>query len=195
MTMAKPSGRLRAAGLAAVTLAGIMLIGCQSVREATGAAKSPPDEFTVLTKAPLVIPPDYNLRPPQPGIAARNSTEGDDQTGAAFLPPDPATAAAQLGAAYSESEKLLLTKTNALAVDPGVRRGITSDIGEEDQGPAFAQKLLFQGATPPAAAPAASASATPSVSPKAAPALAAPALAGGTPSVSPQAAPAPAAMP
>ena len=29
--------------------------------------KNPPDEFAITTKAPLVVPPDYALRPPKPG--------------------------------------------------------------------------------------------------------------------------------
>jgi hypothetical protein len=61
-----------------------------------------------------------------------------------------------LGGAYSDGEKLLLTKTNALNVDPNVRHGIITDVGQEDQGAAFAQKVLYSGAgaapVPPMAA-------------------------------------------
>jgi hypothetical protein len=42
-----------------------------------------------------------------------------------------------------------LTKTNALSVDPNIRRTITSDVGLEDQGPGFAQKVLYQGPDAP----------------------------------------------
>jgi len=50
---------------------GMTLMGCEGIRQATGAAKLPPDEFTVLTKAPLVLPPDYNLRPPSRACVAQ----------------------------------------------------------------------------------------------------------------------------
>src|ERR1700680_4050254 len=103
MTMAKRTNRFGALPVAAVIVVGLSLIGCQSVREATGAAKTPPDEFTVLTKSPLVLPPDYNLRPPQPGIASRNDPEAEDQARAPLFPQDAATAAAQLGTGYSDS--------------------------------------------------------------------------------------------
>ena len=139
----------------------VVLCGCQSIRQATGAEKTPPDEFTVLTKSPLIIPPDYNLRPPQPGIASRNDPDADE-TGANLALPT--ANAATLGTAYSDGEKLLLSKTNALSVDPNIRKTITSDVGLEDQGPAFAQKVLFQGADPPkpaAPAPATGAPMTP----------------------------------
>ena len=130
--MAERNVLARAARIAALLGLGFSLIGCESIRQATGAAKLPPDEFTVLTKAPLIIPPDYNLRPPQPGIASRNEVDADDQARAALFPQNAATAAAALGTAYSDGEKLLLTKTNALTVDPDIRRRITSDAGQED---------------------------------------------------------------
>jgi len=70
--------------------------------------------------------------------------------------------AANLGAAYSDGEKLLLAKTNALNVDPNIRHSVTTDVGQEDQGPAFAQKVLYSGmGTAPAAAPAPAAAAAP----------------------------------
>lgn len=53
-------------------LLGVGLTGCQSFREAAGMTKSSPDEFAVATKAPLIIPPDYNLKPPLPGAAPTN---------------------------------------------------------------------------------------------------------------------------
>ena len=153
--MAERDSLTRAARIAAIFSLGFSLIGCQGLREATGAAKLPPDEFTVLTKAPLILPPDYNLRPPQPGVASRNEIDADDQARAALFPANPATAAAALGGAYSDGEKLLLTRTNALSIDPNIRRSVSSDVGQEDQGPAFAQRVLYEGtgAPPPAPAP------------------------------------------
>jgi hypothetical protein len=146
---------------AAMLSAGLALMGCQSVREATGVAKIAPDEFTVLTKAPLVIPPDFNLRPPQPGVASRNEVDAGDQGRAVLFPQNAVAAAAALGTAYSDGEKLLLAKTNALNVDPNIRRNVSADVGQEDQGPAFAQRLLYSGVTPAAAAPAANAAPAP----------------------------------
>ena len=152
--------------------AGVALSGCDSIRQATGAAKVAPDEFTVLTKSPLVIPPDFNLRPPQPGIASRNDPDADETGGALALPQTGATAADL--AAYSDGEKMLLNKTKALSVDANIRKTITQEIGQEDQGAAFAQKVLFDQAKPaaPAAAAAPVASAAPAVTPPAASAVA-----------------------
>ena len=44
------------------------LAGCQSASHALGMAKVTPDEFRVVTKGdPLVLPPDFALRPPARG--------------------------------------------------------------------------------------------------------------------------------
>src|SRR6185295_8660086 len=133
----------------AVTIlaAGVALSACQSLRQAVGSAKNPPDEFTVVTKAPLVSPPDFNLRPPQPGAAARNEPDPDALARDALFPNGQT---ATLGTEYSEGEKFLLTRTNALAVDPEIRRRVTGDAGQEDLGPDFANRLISQPAgTPP----------------------------------------------
>ena len=46
------------------------LAGCSgTVQEKLGLGKRAPDEFQVVRRAPLILPPDYSLRPP----AARRS--------------------------------------------------------------------------------------------------------------------------
>jgi hypothetical protein len=64
--------RLTPFGRNAALLVGIAVLGagasaCHTVGDAFGQNKSPPDEFRVVTKAPLVVPPEYALRPPAPG--------------------------------------------------------------------------------------------------------------------------------
>ena len=41
--------------------------GCTDLKKAIGLEKTSPDEFAVESRAPLTMPPDFNLRPPQPG--------------------------------------------------------------------------------------------------------------------------------
>jgi DUF3035 family protein len=153
---------LDATKVVAIAVAGLMLTGCTAFRTAIGATKNPPDEFTVVTKAPLVIPPDFNLRPPQPGAAARNEPDPDGLARDALFPQQGANQAAALGAEYSEGEKFLLTRTNALQVDPNIRRRVTTDVGQEDLGADFANRLLNQpaGTTPAGAAQAQAGSTT-----------------------------------
>jgi Protein of unknown function (DUF3035) len=47
----------------------LLLTGCSDFRQAIGMDRVGPDEFAVESRAPLTIPPDYDLRPPQAGAA------------------------------------------------------------------------------------------------------------------------------
>ena len=58
--------RLLAIGLACGLILG--LGGCADPKKALGLGKRSPDEFTVVTRAPLSLPPEFALRPPQPGV-------------------------------------------------------------------------------------------------------------------------------
>ncbi len=48
-----------------------LLSGCGggNWKQAIGIEPTSPDEFAVESRAPLTIPPDFNLRPPNPGAA------------------------------------------------------------------------------------------------------------------------------
>ena len=48
---------------------GLLLSGCSGLRQAIGMDRVGPDEFAVESRAPLTIPPEFDLRPPQPGAA------------------------------------------------------------------------------------------------------------------------------
>lgn len=58
-------GAARAAGI--LLVAAGLLAGCSEARQAMGLGKRAPDEFTVVKRAPLSLPPEYSLRPPEPG--------------------------------------------------------------------------------------------------------------------------------
>ena len=47
--------------------AGLAVAGCSELRRAVGMDRVGPDEFAVEARAPLTIPPEFDLRPPQPG--------------------------------------------------------------------------------------------------------------------------------
>lgn len=72
--------------LLGLALAALSLGACDSLRQAVGIDKSVPDESKVTQTPPLSIPPDFALRPPQPGQAgapayADNSMTGQQVTG------------------------------------------------------------------------------------------------------------------
>src|SRR5882724_1852506 len=101
--------------------------GCNSIRQAAGEGKDSPDEFAVVTKAPLVIPPDFNLKPPAPGTAPTNQIEPTQAAQNALFNADPATVAATLPATMSPGERYLLGAAGVQNADPTIRQQIASD--------------------------------------------------------------------
>ena len=56
-------------------LAMMVLSGCDNVRNVLSFPRGGPDEFSVTTNQPLVIPPDYDLRPPTTDAGSADATE------------------------------------------------------------------------------------------------------------------------
>lgn len=100
------------------------LSACESgsVRESLGLGKNPPDEFAVLTKAPLSLPPNYALRPPQPGQARPQSITPTEQARQSLLTNSRSAAAAQTRTArVSGAEASFLKQAGALGADNSIR--------------------------------------------------------------------------
>lgn len=64
---------------------------CSSVKRTLGIENSSPDEFMVTTRAPLTLPPDYDLRP----------LTGNPNASAVMTAPE---------AEFSKGEQALLSK-------------------------------------------------------------------------------------
>lgn len=127
--------------------AAVLLGGCAETRNALGLNKRVPDEFAVYSRAPLTLPPDYGLRPPEPGLrrpqgAAAQNDARKALAGGSALPSavDPQQAEAVGG----PSVQALLKQVGALETDPNIRVEInreTSFLAQESE--AFADNLLF----------------------------------------------------
>src|SRR5208337_693148 len=57
----------------------LLLPGCTDFKRSIGLEKTSPDEFAVESRAPLTIPPDFDLRPPQPGAPRPQEKSADQQ--------------------------------------------------------------------------------------------------------------------
>ena len=74
-----------------------------------------PDEFAVGRQAPLMIPPDFALTPPQPGAARANDVSPNAQAlDALFGGP----------AQRSAAESATITAAGADSADPGIRSAV-----------------------------------------------------------------------
>lgn len=121
----------------AIALVGLAASGCSSLRSAIGGGKNPPDEFAIVTKAPLTIPPDYSLRPPKPG-ETRPQEQSPSQRAQQLLVGD------QSSQPPSQGELVLIQQSGALDVDPNIRSILAAENGgwaEKDD--SLANRLLF----------------------------------------------------
>jgi hypothetical protein len=57
----------------------LLLPGCSDFARAVGIERVSPDEFAVESRAPLTIPPEFELRPPQPGAPRPQEATAADQ--------------------------------------------------------------------------------------------------------------------
>lgn len=136
----------RALRVAVLVSLGLSLAGCQSIRNAAGISKEAPDEFAVVTKAPLVVPPDYNLRPPRPGAAPTNQSSPTGAAQAALFSDDPNAVQESLGHGYSDEEKAILSNSGGAVADHSIRQELAAD-GKSMEGAdqSFTDSLLFGG--------------------------------------------------
>jgi hypothetical protein len=135
----------------AVSLCATALSGCDSLRQMAGLNKKSPDEFAVTTKAPLVIPPDFNLRPPLPGAPPTNALDPSSAAQAAlFAAADPQTAAASIGGNYTPGERMFLANAKAQTADPGIRARLNADqrAAVQNADRSFTDRVLGTAATP-----------------------------------------------
>jgi hypothetical protein len=130
-------GRRSAALLVGVVALGAGASACHTVGDAFGQTKNAPDEFRVVTKAPLVVPPEYALRPPAPGEPRPME-----------LQPESAAEQALIGereaADRDDAEKLLVAKAGAEHADPLIRYVIDDQFGAiAHKDKSFADKVMF----------------------------------------------------
>ena len=132
--------------LAAIGSVVLSMAGCESIRDAMGVTKQPPDEFAVVTKAPLIIPPDYSLKPPKPGAAPLNQVSPTESAEAALYSDDPKTVASTITGSYSNGEKMLMAQTGAAAANDSIRQQIAADnANQQSADESFTDHLLFGG--------------------------------------------------
>ena len=64
----------------AVCLAGLSLLSaCSNFKQMIGLDQPMPDEFAVESRAPLTVPPDFDLRPPEPGAPRPQEKSAEQQ--------------------------------------------------------------------------------------------------------------------
>ena len=140
--IASPSGQLRGTGLVACLVAfGLTLAACEGLKEQFGVGKNAPDEFAVVARAPLSLPPDYSLRPPAPGTPRPQQTSAQEKAKAALYGSASRT---QSAGRRTPGERALLARAGAASARPDIRRILNEEnalYAEGDE--SFVDALIF----------------------------------------------------
>lgn len=143
--MTKSLPRYSRIAIAALGVAGLALVsGCSDAKRIIGLERHSPDEFAVVSRAPLSIPPDFTLRPPAPGTVrpqegttrerAREAVVGAGGRGGVVLTAN----------GRSPGEMSLLVKAGADKADPDIRLTVdreTSALVSADR--SLADRIVF----------------------------------------------------
>ena len=138
-----------------LAIAPVVLAGCDGISKLVGG-KSAPDEFTVYSRAPLSIPPEYNLRPPSPGAARPQEVQPRDRAekvifgsrqqavSGNFLSGRGRNNLVPSSAPVSPGEKALVMRSGGNKTDPEIRAIINREsIVPISGSKTIANKVLF----------------------------------------------------
>jgi hypothetical protein len=111
-------------------VATLPLGGCDSFNRAIGKTRVIPDEFQVVSNAPLAIPPDYALRPPRVGNGPEQANPTDQARETVFRAGDTANGQPDPGASsarMSAGEQDLLRQAGANNTPSDIRQTVDAD--------------------------------------------------------------------
>ena len=117
-----------------LTLAAVAVTACSNNPLAN---RNAPDEFAILTKPPLTVPPDFALQPPKPGETRPQELSTTERTqqlllgDTSFAPP-------------SNGELALIQAAGAVEVDPSIRAILAAENGGRvEKDASLTNRLLF----------------------------------------------------
>jgi len=116
--------------------------GCGDVADTLGLGRNPPDEFAVVDRPPLALPPDYDLRPPRPGAPRPQEAHTSRQASVMLFGPRAALNSTTDPNAFKSDpsypgetrggvEKALLESAGADRADPGIREIIDREASQK----------------------------------------------------------------
>jgi Protein of unknown function (DUF3035) len=131
---ARPVWRVAGVSLAIGVFA--VMGGCSSFKDAMGISKHPPDEFAVVTKAPLIVPPDFNLMPPKPTVEEPRDADPQAEAIQALFPDHKV-------APPSQSEAMLIKQSGGDTASSDIRSKIGGESTEISNRGADTSKILY----------------------------------------------------
>lgn len=122
-----------------------VLSGCSRVQKELGLGRHSPDEFTVVKRAPLSLPPEYDLLPPDPeNIRSQQlKNQNTDRAEATVFGTENTSS---VTGKSQKPEDVLLGKAGAQYADPNIRRTLDRETGYvllEEEEKKITEKILF----------------------------------------------------
>jgi len=129
--------RLRTTAVLTLAASALALGACTNIQQSIGLSKVTPDEFLTVSSAPLTVPPEYGLRPPQPG-----------QPRPQELAPESAARQILLGqrqsVTRSAGEQLLVAQAGGDRADPLARYVVDDEFGDlTHKEESWANRIMF----------------------------------------------------
>lgn len=123
----------------------LVLPGCSRVQKELGIGRHSPDEFTVIKRAPLSLPPEYDILPPDPDNPRAQELKNQNTKRA-----ENAVFGVQNAQTDKEGKKIapenaLLKSAGAQYADPDIRKTLDRETGYvllEDE-KKLSEKILF----------------------------------------------------
>ena len=118
-----------------------LLSGCgdNSLTRTFGLTREAPDEFTVVTRAPLSMPPDFTLRPPQPG-APRPQEQSDRSLAESALVPEAALGGTPAGVSAGQAA---LVRAAGGGAPADIRQRVDQEARLNASDDGFVDRLLY----------------------------------------------------
>jgi hypothetical protein len=119
----------------------VLLGGCSdgSLQRTFGLTRDAPDEFTVVTRAPLSMPPDFSIRPPQPG-APRPQEQSSRSQAESALVPEAALGGAPAGVSPGQ---VALVRDAGGGAAPDIRQRVDQEANANTEDDGFIDKVLY----------------------------------------------------
>lgn len=128
--------KLVGVAVAATVVSGCVLFGDDR--------RTGPDEFGVVSRAPLSQPPDYSLRPPRDGAKRPNVPVPREEARTQLFGKDGNGQIAQReGDPRSDGEQALLKRAGALGINPDIRQMVDRESGRVREDESLVNRLVF----------------------------------------------------
>lgn len=126
----------------------LVLCGCSGAADALGLGRNSPDEFAVVDRPPLSLPPDYDLRPPRPGAPRPQEMRMPDRASQTVFGRSASTQSFVSSDAdatgKSDAEKALLQGAGTDKASPDIRSVIDRETSQKVVGsPHLVEELLW----------------------------------------------------